>query len=189
MAMTGYDRRNWLRIRQIEAFSDFLEAEGRTRKRVLEVSPGWNTRWKDMCADYTSVDYPDYDICNEPLPDAFDVVIADQVLEHVRHPVSAVRNVHAMVRNGGWAMVATPFLFRVHARPHDYNRWTAEGLRQLLVDGGFAEADVSSDAWGNKPCARAHIGGPVRSYGLWRDMRNDEEYPMMVWAFARKRPG
>ncbi|RWK27414.1 MAG: SAM-dependent methyltransferase, partial [Mesorhizobium sp.] len=41
--------------------------------------------------------------------------------------------------------------------------------------------------WGNKACARAHIGGPVRAYGLWRDLSNDEEYPLMVWAFAKKR--
>ncbi|TIR97234.1 MAG: SAM-dependent methyltransferase, partial [Mesorhizobium sp.] len=24
-------------------------------------------------------------------------------------------------------------------------------------------------------------------YGLWRDLSNDEEYPLMVWAFAKKR--
>ncbi|TIO11418.1 MAG: SAM-dependent methyltransferase, partial [Mesorhizobium sp.] len=23
-------------------------------------------------------------------------------------------------------------------------------------------------------------------YGLWRDLSNDEEYPVMVWAFAKK---
>jgi SAM-dependent methyltransferase len=185
----GYDRRNWLRVRQIEAFAAFLEDDQRTRKPVLEVSPGWNTRWKEICANYTSVDYPEFDICADVLPETFDIVIADQVLEHVRHPVAAARNIHSMVTPGGWAMVATPFLFRVHARPHDYNRWTAEGLKQLLVDGGFAEADVASFAWGNKPCARAHIGGPVRSYGLWRNMSNDDEYPMMVWAFAQKSGG
>ncbi|MGX5829939.1 hypothetical protein [Mesorhizobium sp. 43Arga] len=27
---------------------------------------------------------------------------------------------------------------------------------------------------------RAHIGGPVSAYGLWRDLRKDEEYPLMV---------
>nr|WP_287096061.1 methyltransferase domain-containing protein [Mesorhizobium sp.] len=46
--------------------------------------------------------------------------MADQVLEHVHRPLAAAQNIHAMTRPGGWAMVATPFLFRVHARPHDY---------------------------------------------------------------------
>ncbi|MBZ9857283.1 hypothetical protein LB566_26150 [Mesorhizobium sp. CA13] len=101
--------------------------------------------------------------------------------------MTAAANIHAMTKPGGWAMVATPFLFRVHARPHDYNRWTPAGLRQLMIEGGFAEDDVQAFGWGNKACAKAHIGGPVRAYGLWRDLSNDEEYPLMVWAFAKKR--
>ncbi|TIU13610.1 MAG: SAM-dependent methyltransferase, partial [Mesorhizobium sp.] len=32
----------------------------------------------------------------------------------------------------------------------------------------------------------AHIGGPVRDYGLWRDLSNDEEYPLMVWTFSKR---
>ena len=27
---------------------------------------------------------------------------------------------------------------------------------------------------------------PGTAYGLWRDLSNDEEYPLMVWAFAKK---
>lgn len=96
------------------------------------------------------------------------------------------KNIHAMTRPGGWAMVATPFLFRVHARPHD--RWTPAGLKQVMVEGGFPESEIEVFGWGNKACAKAHIGGPVRAFGLWRDLSNDEEYPLMVWAFARK-PG
>jgi hypothetical protein len=184
----GYDSRNWLRIRQIEAFTSFLKEEGRHTSPVLEVSPGWNTYWKNLCTDYTAVDFPDFDICKDALPRQFRTVIADQVLEHVRRPLAAARNIHAMTEPGGWAMVATPFLFRVHARPHDYNRWTAAGLKQVLVEGGFPEAEVQSFAWGNKACVRAHIGGGNRvlDYGFGRDLANDEEYPIMVWAFARK---
>ena len=85
-------------------------------------------------------------------------------------------------------MVATPFLFRVHGRPHDYTRWTADGLKQLMVEGGFEAQAVETHSWGNKACARAHIGGIVRDYGFKRDLSNDPEYPLMVWAFARKEP-
>ncbi len=184
--LPGYDSRNWLRVRQIDAFTAFLAEDGRRNGAVLEVSPGWNTYWKSICPDYTAVDYPDFDICKDKLERQFPTVICDQVLEHVRRPVEASRNIHAMTAMGGWAMVATPFLFRVHARPYDFNRWTPAGLKQLLVEGGFAEDAVSSYGWGNKACARAHIGGPVRDYGLYRDLSNDDEYPLMVWAFAKK---
>ncbi|MBZ9962821.1 class I SAM-dependent methyltransferase [Mesorhizobium sp. BR1-1-2] len=184
--LIGYDSRNWLRIRQIEAFTTFLTAANRKSRDVIEISPGWNRYWKAMCPNYRSVDFPDFDICKDRTDEQYSIVIADQVLEHVQRPQAAARNIHAMTREGGWAMVATPFLFRVHARPHDYNRWTPAGLKQLMVDGGFAEDNVQAFGWGNKACARAHIGGPVRAYGLWRDLSNDEEYPMMVWAFAKK---
>lgn len=184
--LIGYDSRNWLRIRQIEAFTTFLEAANRKSRDVIEISPGWNRYWRAICPDYRSVDFPDFDICKDRTDEQYSIVIADQVLEHVQRPLVAAANIHAMTRPGGWAMVATPFLFRVHARPHDYNRWTPAGLKQVMVEGGFAEDDVQAYGWGNKACAKAHIGGPVRAYGIWRDLSNDEEYPLMVWAFAKK---
>ena len=182
----GYDNRNWLRVKQMEAFEAFLKEDDRSNRSVLEVSPGWNAYWKKLCRTYTSVDYPEFDICRDRLGRQFSIVIADQVLEHVKRPVEAAKNIHAMTEPGGWALVATPFLFRVHARPHDFSRWTPSGLKQLMIEGGFHEDHVSAFSWGNKACARAHIGGPVRAYGWGRDMSNDEEYPMMVWSFAQR---
>jgi len=91
-----------------------------------------------------------------------------------------------MLKPGGYAVIATPFLFRIHARPHDYIRWTAAGLRELLFQAGFGPDEVTVDSWGNKSCVRAHVGGSVRDYGFGRDMSNDPDYPIMVWAFARK---
>lgn len=180
----GYDIRNWLRIRQIESFTHFL-AE-RPDARVLEVSPGWNTYWKDRCNNYTTVDYPEFDICKDSLRKKFDVVIADQVLEHVKSPIQACKNIYKMVDIDGYAMIAAPFLFRIHARPYDFQRWTEAGMRQLLIEGGFEDKDIQTFSWGNKACAKAHVGGPVRDYGWYRDLRNDPEYPLMVWAYAKK---
>ena len=117
--LLGYDSRNWLRIRQIEAFTVFLEAANRKASDVIEISPGWNRTWRAMCPNYRSVEFPDFDICRDRTEEQYSIVIADQVLEHVQRPIAAVQNIHAMTRPGGWAMVATPFLFRVHARPHD----------------------------------------------------------------------
>ena len=179
-----WNPRNWLRIKQIEAFEQFL-AE-RPDAKVFEVSPGWNRYWKDRTSKYNSLDYPEFDICKESTRERYDIVIADQVLEHVQAPQEAVKNIYKMISPGGYAIVATPFLFRVHARPHDYQRWTEAGMRELLKEGGFKNEDIQTYSWGNKSCARAHIGGPVRDYGWYRNLKNDPEYPLMVWAFARK---
>lgn len=182
-AMPGYDQREWLRVRQMEAFDDFFAERG-PGGSVLEISPGDRTPWKNgPFASYRAVHYPDFDICQHTLPESFDVVIADQVLEHVENPSAALANMRAMLNPNGSLAIATPFLFRVHARPHDYSRWTAEGLRALLRQAGF-DGVVNTGAWGNKACARAHIGGPVRRVGFSRDFSNDPEYPVMVWAFA-----
>lgn len=184
--LAGYSDINWLRVRQIERWGRFL-AEHAPLGDVLEISPGWNQMWRrHPCRSYVSVDYPEFDICRQVLDRSFDIIIADQVLEHVADPRSAVANIREMLAPGGYAMIATPFLFRVHARPNDFYRWTEQGLITLCVEGGFSKADVAVESWGNKACARAHIGGPVRDYGFGRSLKNDPDYPVMVWAFARR---
>ncbi|BAB54760.1 mlr9558 (plasmid) [Mesorhizobium japonicum MAFF 303099] len=56
--LLGYDSRNRLRIRQIEAFTLFLEAGIRKAADVIEISPGWNRTWRAMCPNYRCVDFP-----------------------------------------------------------------------------------------------------------------------------------
>lgn len=180
----GYDERNWLRIRQIESWERFFK-ESESPSDVLEISPGWNGYWESMpMRSYQSVAYPDFDIASDVLPDRFDVIIADQVLEHVREVDAAVGNIRQMLTPGGYSLIATPFLFRVHGRPHDFRRWTEEGLRSLLTSNGFKDENVRTFSWGNKACAKAHIGGKVKAFGFGRDLSNDPEYPVMVWAIA-----
>jgi SAM-dependent methyltransferase len=179
----GYDEREWLRVRQIEAFTEFISVTNPTT--ALEVSPGHNSRWRALISNYRSVEYPGFDICLDRLPEQFNIVIADQVLEHVPAPLAAVENLRAMTAPGGHVMIAAPFLFRVHGRPKDYTRWTPEGLEELLKRAGFPKPDIQIGSWGNKACARAHIGGRIRMTGFGRDMSNDHEYPVMVWAIAK----
>jgi len=184
--MPGYDYRNWLRVAQIDAWTKFLSAN--SSADVLEISPGWNEYWKKLrFKSYRSVEFPEFDICSQILPDqTFDIILADQVFEHLPKPISAGANIHRMLRPGGYALIASPFLFRVHGRPNDYTRWTAEGMRQLLIVSGFKDSLIDTSSWGNKACAKAHIGGHIRDFGLSRDMSNDPEYPMMVWAIAQR---
>jgi len=107
---------------------------------------------------------------------------AEQVLEHVRRPYRAVRNVWEMLRPGGIFAVNTPFLIRVHEDPEDYSRWTEKGLRQLLVEGGFEESAVQTGSWGNRACVRAtlsHWAGWIP----WMDsLENEPQFPVVVWA-------
>lgn len=167
-SMPGYDKRNWLRVVQIDSWREFIE-RNQPIGDVLEISPGWNQMWRSMrSGSYTAVDYPEFDISKDTLERKFDLVITDQVLEHVLDAAQAASNIHAMIKPGGSALIATPFLFRVHARPYDFHRWTEAGLRHLLEEAGFAPGAVETFSWGNKACVRAHVGGPVRDYGFYR---------------------
>lgn len=159
-----------------------------------EISGSFWTRkakWKSA----ESFDYPQYDVCLGAFRDdagavrQFDMIIADQVWEHIDRPYAATRAVYDMLRPGGYFYVAVPFFVRYHPYPVDCSRWTARGLKNLLIEGGFDENLVQSDQWGNldaarKDCARRwtkHVPGQD-------DLRNDPSFPIVSWALGQKAP-
>jgi len=72
----------------------------------------------------------------------------------------------------------------VHNVPIDCNRWTELGLSYLLQEGGFAQDDIQTASWGNRACVRANFRRwRKRGFG---SLRNEPDFPVMVWAFARK---
>jgi SAM-dependent methyltransferase len=141
--------------------------------------------WKE----YVSLMYPEFDVC-APLEDPrlYDVVICEQVLEHVPDPWAAASNLRAMCAPNGHVIVSTPFLVRVHELPlfamGDYWRFTPRGLRTLLEGVGLQVDTVGS--WGNRACV---IGNLDRwaARRPWHSMRNEPDFPVQVWAFARNR--
>jgi SAM-dependent methyltransferase len=72
---------------------------------------------------YRSVEFPAYDVCRDLLNDQFDIIIAEQVFEHLLWPYRAVRNVFQMLTPNGALLVTTPFLIRIHNDPEDCSRW------------------------------------------------------------------
>lgn len=138
---------------------------------------------------YQSAGFPDYDVCEKPLKlDEYDIIIAEQVLEHVLWPYRAVTNVYRMLRPGGKFLVTTPFLLRVHNYPVDVSRWTELGLKHLLAECGFDYSSIQTGSWGNRACVRANFR-VWRSYIPWlHSLKNEPDYPVVVWAWASK-PG
>ena len=67
----------------------------------------------------------------------YDTVVCHQVLEHVRRPGAAVTEILRVLVPGGHAIFSVPHLSRRHELPHDYQRYTQEGLNALLVDNNF----------------------------------------------------
>jgi SAM-dependent methyltransferase len=85
------------------------------------------------------------DVLNSPFDkEAFDTVISTQVIEHVRKPWIMVQEIHRILRKGGICILTAPFLIPYHADPHDYFRYTAEGVKSLFEDAGFKTIECSS---------------------------------------------
>jgi SAM-dependent methyltransferase len=152
---------------------------------ALEIS---GTRWQGLgFASFCHIDYPDYDVCEAPLVrEAFDFIYAEEVWEHLLWPYRATRNVHEMLRPGGYFMVSTPFLVRIYEMPADCSRWTETGLKHLLAECGFQLDDIVTGSWGNRKCIKSNRRFR-RGWVPWlHSLRNESAFPVSVWALARK---
>ena len=73
-----------------------------------------------------------------PAPDgAADAVISSQVLEHLDRPEEALKEAARLIRPNGFLFISFPFLYPIHAPPHDYLRYTRYYFDALLERHGF----------------------------------------------------
>jgi SAM-dependent methyltransferase len=161
------------------------------RLDVAEISGKWGAQFGFR--SYAQFRYPDHDICEGPFrdqtgaPRLFDLILANQVWEHLDRPYAATRHVRAMLRPGGHFWLAVPFFIPFHAAPNDCSRWSARGLRNLLIEAGFPEDGIEARQWGNRGAALKNLGEawpPV--YDPDADSLDDDpDMPICAWALAR----
>jgi SAM-dependent methyltransferase len=68
---------------------------------------------------------------------AFDLVITQEVLEHVKSPHQAVKEIYRVLKQNGTAYIQLPFIIGYHPCPNDYWRFTHEGMIELVESAGF----------------------------------------------------
>jgi SAM-dependent methyltransferase len=66
-----------------------------------------------------------------------DVALSTQSLEHADRPELLLEEAHRVLRPGGTLLLSTHGVWVHHPDPHDYWRWTEEGLRRLIESEGF----------------------------------------------------
>jgi SAM-dependent methyltransferase len=66
------------------------------------------------------------------LDGSFDVVWLSAVLEHIRKPWLVADEVFRVLKPAGVVLVSVPFVQKRHGAPHDYFRYTVDGLRSLF---------------------------------------------------------
>lgn len=109
---------------------------------------GWRSTITKTATEYESLDIeargpvpPTYlgDITSMPeVPsNRFETVVCHQVLEHVPRPWSAMTEIQRILGEGGHLILSVPHLSRRHEIPHDYFRFTQDGVRALCDQAGF----------------------------------------------------
>ncbi len=102
-----------------------------------------------------------------PLADAtVDSVVLQAVLEHVPQPERVIDEATRVLKPGGFIYVEVPFLQGFHADPHDYQRYTLEGLRRQLaafreIDAGVSAGPFSALVWLLRDLASSWTTQPV----------------------------
>jgi SAM-dependent methyltransferase len=92
------------------------------------------TRWLYFNIDTSTRPHALADAHSLPLaPRSVDAVVCCEVLEHVRDARVCCNEIFDALRPGGKFVFSVPFLYPVHADPHDFTRFTADGVRQLCA--------------------------------------------------------
>lgn len=68
---------------------------------------------------------------------AFDVVLCNQVLEHVFNPKEFLDEINRVLKLNGQLILTVPFVWDEHEQPFDYARYSSFGLTHLLENAGF----------------------------------------------------
>ena len=150
--------------------------------------------------EFIDTSFPEVDATNLPYENnEFDVVVADQVLEHVcDNPQKVFSESYRVLKKGGIIIFTAPFMKILHGSENkggfglsDYWRFTPSAFRYLARN--FSEI-IEADGWGNKiaillmfldlekiriPFSKYH---PIH----WICTSKNDIWPIVTWIIARK---
>lgn len=80
-----------------------------------------------------------HDITRSPVKELgkiaqYDHIDCVSMLEHCKKPWLAVENIHQNMRQGASILLSVPFIWRIHAYPDDYFRFSVAGVRELFCE-------------------------------------------------------
>ncbi len=100
------------------------------RMKNLDIRPGEGI---DIVGSVTEMPFEDNSV---------DLVVSQEVLEHVPHPFLAMREIHRVIKPRGVAFVQLPFVIGDHPCPNDYWRFTRQGIVELAHQAGFSDVKL-----------------------------------------------
>jgi SAM-dependent methyltransferase len=98
----------------------------------------------------TLFSYPRYDL-HKPIVlennDQVDFFLFNQTLEHLYHPLQAMKNIHSILVPGGYVFTSVPTINIPHMTPVHFGGMTPMGLAVLMILAGFEIVEMGQ--WGN----------------------------------------
>jgi len=69
--------------------------------------------------------------------ECYDLVICQEVLEHVRNPAKAMEEIKRVLKTGGRAYIQLPFIIGYHPCPKEFWRFSREGVEEICTAAGL----------------------------------------------------
>ncbi len=147
-----------------------------------------------------AVEYPEWDLerVYQAHDGEYDVVVADQVLEHVERPWLAADEIRRITATGGLAVVCTPFLHPIHPNPLDCWRIAPDGYKVLFPESVWEW--VTFGMWGTReildwilrhPMSRGMTGDWVAVEEAMKSPTYKDEsdglFPIVMYWIGRKK--
>lgn len=204
-------------------FRSVLELRPIAAVNVLDVGCG-QKRYQVLFeeANYIGIDIPDSnsegnkadiyaDASSMPFADnSFDCVICTEVIEHVNSPDNVLKEIHRVIKNGGFLIISAPFIWPMHEEPRDFYRFSKFGLHYLLEQnglkiveerkrGGFASVWVQMlgdyldhiNCWGNRNKVLKWVidmfFAPLQFLAYKYDQRFESERYAFGWTFKAQK--
>ncbi len=133
------------------------------------------------------------DVAAVPLPESScDIIVLGETLEHVPDPMTVLKEAKRLLRKGGHVLATVPFIYPVHADPHDFGRYTdfywrsaalSLGLELELERQGAMFAIVAlmiQHLFNSKKISWRPIQIPLVKFFLWLDSRTTNKL-LLSW--------
>jgi len=137
---------------------------------VLDLGGGAKAKYRKILPadiDYRSVNIdPDIEPTylvdpGEALPvedESFDHCLSMNTLEHVYDAKFLLGELHRVVKKGGTVHITVPWMFKIHAHPDDFSRYSPSWWAMALGEVGFSEATIQPLLWGRQSTAASLVG-------------------------------
>jgi len=78
---------------------------------------------------------------------SFDWVICTEVLEYIAEPSKMIAEISRVLKPSGKMFLTSPFLYQIHGKPHDLNRFTDEKIKSFLLQNNFLIETLSPQGY------------------------------------------